>query len=266
MASETRPFDSEVDALLTAYDPPPATIVNPDGRSPFLLIGDHAGNRIPERLGDLGLSEADRVRHIAWDIGVAALGEALAKALDAPFVRQTYSRLVIDCNRAPDAHDAIASRSDGSDVPGNITATPAERAARVAEIHAPYHTAIAAEIARRDAAGVETILVALHSFTPVMGPAPRPWQIGVLHDRGDASFALACLDALRQRAKLTVGDNEPYRMDGIDYTIPRHAYPGRRRYVETEIRQDLLSGGEGIAQWTELLSECLETAYCARLA
>lgn len=236
-------------------------IVNPYGASQYLLIGDHAGNVVPRRLGTLGLDAAERERHIAWDIGIAALGETLSATLDAVFVRQTYSRLIVDCNRAPGAADAIAPVSDATIIPGNHDLDESARAARYAEVHEPYHAAIAAELARRDAAGTNTILVALHSFTPVYGTAPpRPWQVGILHDRGDTSFALACLDVLRSRGDLTVGDNEPYKMDGTDYTVPRHCYPAARPYVEFEVRQDLLAADGRPARWATILAETLAAA------
>jgi predicted N-formylglutamate amidohydrolase len=262
MASITRPSDGDATwSLLTADDPPPVRIVNPYGASPFLLIGDHAGNLIPRRLGTLGIDAAERVRHIAWDIGIAELGETLSAALDAVFVAQTYSRLVVDCNRAPGAGGAIAAVSDGTCIPANRDLDDAARAARYAEIHAPYHAAIDAELARRDAAGMPTIVVALHSFTPVYGgAAPRPWQIGILHDGGDNSFALACLAELRSRGDLVVGDNEPYKMDGIDYTVPRHCFPALRPYVEVEVRQDLLAAQGGPAVWTAILAQTLKAA------
>ena len=262
MASETRPFDGDATgSLLTRDDPPPVRIVNPSGTSSFLLIGDHAGNVVPQRLGTLGIDAAERERHIAWDIGIAALGERLSATLDAVFVRQTYSRLVVDCNRAPGAADAIATVSDATIIPANQNLDDAARAARYAEIHEPYHAAIEAELARRDAAGVATIVVALHSFTPVYGGAPpRPWQIGILHDRGDTSFARACLDVLRSRGDLTVGDNEPYKMDGTDYTVPRHCYPALRPYVEFEVRQDLLAADGGPKKWAAFLAETLAAA------
>lgn len=246
--------------LLTEDEPSPVRCVNPAGRSSFLLLGDHAGNRIPQRLGTLGLDVAERERHIAWDIGVAALGERLADALDAVFLGQTYSRLVIDCNRVPAAPDAMPAVSDGTTVPGNADLDDRARAARVAAIHAPYQAAIAAELARRDAAGLATILVALHSFTPRMRQVDRPWQIGILHDGGDAGFAHACLAALREDRRLTVGDNEPYTMDGTDYTIPRHAFAAGRRYVEIEVRQDLMSGAAGIAEWAGVVERMLRAA------
>src|ERR1700740_2657233 len=88
-------------SLLTSRDAQPVRITNPDGRSLFLLVGDHAGNLFPERLRGLGLDQTEHDRHIARDLGIAELGGSLATRLDATFVEQRYSRLVIDCNRSP---------------------------------------------------------------------------------------------------------------------------------------------------------------------
>lgn len=251
MAVDLRATSERGQTLLGREDPPAVAIFNPQGRSPFLLTGDHAGNAIPGRLGDLGIGADDRGRHIAWDIGVAALGRALATRLDAVFVAQTYSRLVIDCNRDPAAPDAVPAISDGTTIPGN--ADP-DRAARIAEIHAPYQAAVAAEIARRDA----TIVIALHSFTPVMAGIARPWSIGVLHDGHEDGFARRLLARLEARGDLTVGDNAPYRMDGTDHTVPRHAFAAGLAYAELELRQDLLAADpEG---WATLLAEELIAA------
>lgn len=246
--------------LLGANDPPPFTVTNPTGRSPFLLLGDHAGKRIPAALGDLGLPAAERERHIAWDIGIAALGALLATALDAVFVHQAYSRLVVDCNRGEGAWDAIAPASDGTAVPGNAVLDESARARRFAEIHEPYQQAIGQEIDRRLAAGQGTILVSLHSFTPVMHGSARPWQVGILHDRGDTRFAEAMLAVLREERDLTVGDNAPYRMALIDYTVPRHAYPRALPYAEIEVRQDLLADAAGCAAWSDRLARALVAA------
>ena len=245
--------------LLSVGDPPPFQIHNPDGASPFLLIGDHAGKVVPRKLGSLGVSEAELGRHIGWDIGIATLGEGLAARMDAVFVAQVYSRLVIDCNRSAAQADSIAEVSDGTAIPGNHALSDADRAARFAEIHEPYQAAIGAELARRDAAGMPTTLIALHSFTPSMRGDDRPWHIGILHDRGDTRYAQAFLAALRAEPDLVVGDNAPYRMDQIDYTIPRHAYPARP-YAEIEIRQDLLSTSEGCVRWADLLARILPAA------
>ncbi|MBJ6120192.1 N-formylglutamate amidohydrolase [Sphingomonas mollis] len=248
--------DSPNGPLLTPDDPPPVQVINPSGASRFLLLGDHAGNIVPAALRSLGVGPGELSRHIGWDIGIAGLGEALAAMLDATFIRQTYSRLVIDCNRDPGAIDAMPAVSDGTVVPANAALDPDDRAARVAAIHTPYQTAIAAELARRDAAGVTTELVSLHSFTPTMRGFARPWEIGVLHDRGNLSLAHRTLARLNAMSGLTVGDNEPYRMDSIDYTIPRHAGPDRP-YLELEIRQDLLATPAGIAEWADRIADLL---------
>jgi predicted N-formylglutamate amidohydrolase len=246
----------QTEPLLGQNDPEPVQIINPDGASDLLLIGDHAGKLVPSALGSLGISNRELARHIGWDIGIAALGQALAAALDAVFIRQTYSRLVIDCNRDPAQPDAMPVVSDGTRIPANEGLTAAARAARVAAIHEPYQAAIAAELARRDAAGRRTQLVSLHSFTPVMAGVARPWQVGVLHDKGELSLTHRTLERLRADPALTVGDNQPYSMDGIDHTVPRHAYPDRP-YVELEVRQDLIGDDAGVAAWAEQLAGVL---------
>jgi predicted N-formylglutamate amidohydrolase len=211
-------------------------------------------------MGSLGLAEAETRRHIAWDIGVCALGTMLATRLDATFIHQRYSRLVIDCNRRPGAPDSIPPVSDGTAIAPNAALGPAGAAARVAAIHTPYHEAIAAEIGRRSAAGQETILVSLHSFTPRMKGLDRPWQVGILHNAGDNRFARAMLAAFAADPALTVGDNEPYAMDVIDYTVPVHAYPRGLPYAEIEIRQDLLGDDAGVADWCGRVEQALNAA------
>jgi len=247
-------------SLLAAHDPPAVRVINPGGRSSFLLIGDHAGNAIPSALGSLGLGAADLSRHIAWDIGIAGLGERLADELDAVFIRQSYSRLVIDCNRDPGAAEAIPVVSDGTAIPGNDGLTDADRADRIAAIHAPYQAAIGDEIARRGREGRETLLVSLHSFTPSMAGIDRPWQIGILHDRGRTGLAAGMLRHLHGRGDLIVGDNQPYVMDATDHTVPRHAYPNALLYAEIEIRQDLLASPAQQEEWSHILAATLRAA------
>ena len=244
--------------LLGANDPPPVEIINPQGRSPFLLIGDHCGNRIPAPLGTLGLVAADQGRHIAWDIGTATLGEDLADKLDAVFLRQTYSRLVIDCNRDPHASDAIPEISDGTTIPGNQGLTTEHRAARIRAIHAPYQAAIGDEIVRRARTDAPTRLVSLHSFTPSMNGVVRPWQIGILHDGANDAMARRLLAWLRGQRRWNVGDNEPYVMDDTDHTVPRHAFAAGISYVEIELSQGELASQAGVRAWSAILSQGLE--------
>jgi predicted N-formylglutamate amidohydrolase len=246
--------------LLGPGEPAPCRMTNPAGQSSFLLIGDHAGNRVPRSLAQLGLDEAELARHIGLDIGVAQLGRQLGGLLDACFIEQSYSRLVVDCNRHADAADAMPALSDGTEVPGNRRLTTEGRAMRLAEIYQPYHAAISETLAQRDRDGRDSVLIALHSFTPVMAGVPRPWDVGVLYDGGETVFARAVLAALLEQPGLCVGDNEPYRMDATDYTVPRHAYPGSRRYVEIEVSQGRLAEDSGIAAMTKLLAQVLGRA------
>jgi len=236
--------------LLLSGDLPPVEIVNPEGKSRFLLIGDHAGNVVPTALGDLGVSADELARHIGWDIGVEALGRNLAARLDAVFVRQRYSRLVIDCNRDPASAAAIPAVSDRTSVPGNIGLGPGARDARITEIHEPYQQAIGAALGDR-------VLVSLHSFTPVLGEAERVWHLGVLHAGHNDGFARRLHDWLVEHSGRMVGDNEPYRMDTTDYTVPRHAFESGRPYVELEVRQDLLGDAAGVDAIAALLAEGL---------
>ena len=88
-------------------------------------------------------------------------------ALDAFAISQIYSRLVIDSNRDPSVESSIVTLSELTEIPGNRDLSPAERAARAREILEPYHQRIEAELDRRQAAGRPTVLIAMHSFTPV---------------------------------------------------------------------------------------------------
>ncbi|MBR7619179.1 N-formylglutamate amidohydrolase [Phenylobacterium sp. 20VBR1] len=235
-------------------------VTNAGGACPLLLIGDHAGRLIPPSLDDLGLTAADMDTHIAWDIGVAGLGEQLAARLDACFIRQTYSRLVVDCNRRPGAPEAMPEVSDGVSIPGNLALHPQAMAARRAEIYQPYQDAIAAELDRR--MGGPTILVSLHSFTPVMGGFVRPWRMGVLH-RHDSTFSSRVLALLQRELDEAAGDNEPYRMDETDNTVPLHADPRGLDYLELEVRQDLIAEAPGQDEVADILARILTEAVYA---
>jgi predicted N-formylglutamate amidohydrolase len=246
--------------LLGKDEPLPVNAVNEGASgSPFVLIGDHAGRRVPASLGDLGLPHEELARHIGWDIGVAELGGALAFLLDSPFISQVYSRLVIDCNRDPGRADSIVEVGDGTSVPGNAGLNAVARAERVAEIFTPYHAAIGRALDARE--GMPTAVVAVHSFTPVFGGYTRPWRFGVLH-RGDSPLSAAMLSVLREaEGEAVVGDNEPYAMDTVDYSIPHHCDARGLDYLELEVRQDLIAKPED----AEAMAEYLAPMFVAAL-
>jgi predicted N-formylglutamate amidohydrolase len=254
-------MSQEPESLLAASEPAPVTAHNASGKSPFLLVADHAGNVIPRALGRLGITEAELARHIAWDIGIAGLGRFLADALDAPFIRQNYSRLVIDCNRPPGSPTSIADISEHTPIPGNLGLSDTDRKARAREIFWPYHERIEAELDRRRQAGRPVVLISLHSFTPVFKGVARPWHAAVLYNR-DPRLAHRLKALLNAEKEFTVGENAPYAVtDATDYTIPVHAERRRLDHVLIEIRQDLIAEESGQRAWSARLARLLPQAY-----
>ncbi len=250
--------------LLEADEAEPVRILRPEGAAGFLLAADHAGRLIPRALGTLGVDEAERQRHIAWDIGIAGVTERLAGLLDATAVLQNYSRLVIDCNRAPDHPTSIPALSEATAIPGNEGLSAADRATRKRAIFDPYHAAIAELIDARRAAGRRTVLVAMHSFTPVFKGVARHVDVGVLYHHA-TPFSRMMLEVLRAEGDLAVGDNEPYAItDTSDYTVPVHGEGNGLDHVEIEIRQDLIADAAGQTAWASRMARLL-TAAAARL-
>jgi predicted N-formylglutamate amidohydrolase len=246
--------------LLEPDEPGPVRVLCEDGQSDFVLMADHAGKRIPRRLGGLGVAAEELERHIAWDIGIAGVTEHLAAALDAAAVLQTWSRLVIDCNRDPSWASAIPAVSEFTEIPGNANLTGADRAARIAEIFRPYHDRIAALLDARAASGQRTVLVAMHSFTPVFKGEQRAVEVGVLFYRR-TRLAEVMLDLLREEGDLTVGENAPYAITAdSDYSIPFHGERRGLEHVEIEIRQDLIETPAGQAAWVERFARLLTAA------
>jgi predicted N-formylglutamate amidohydrolase len=247
--------------LLSPDELPACATLGQPNDSPFLLVCDHAGNRIPHRLGTLGVPDSERQRHIAWDIGAAGVVRAMAKRLGAFAILQTYSRLVIDCNRSPGIETSIAAISEDTEIPGNLNLSAMDRERREAEIFRPYHDRIAAELDRRQAAHIPTVIVAMHSFTPVYRGVARPWHVGLLYNR-DARLAKPLMALLEQEGGLVVGDNQPYAVsDESDYTIPVH---GERRglpHGEIEIRQDLIADEVGQSVWAERIARLLTLSW-----
>jgi predicted N-formylglutamate amidohydrolase len=245
--------------LFAPGEPEVTSTQRPAGRSPFVLACDHAGNRIPQRLGTLGLEPHHLERHIAYDIGALGVAERLGELLDAPLVAQHYSRLVIDSNRQPQAHDSVPTVSEDTEIPGNAHVPPFARRARIDEIFTPYHDGLRRLLDAREAAGRASVLVTVHSFTPVFKGVARPWHIGVLYNRDPRLGHI--LHELLQNEDLCVGDNEPYYVsDATDYTIPTHGEARGIPHVEIEIRQDQITEARGQALWAGRLARWLTRA------
>jgi predicted N-formylglutamate amidohydrolase len=246
--------------LLAPDEPSPVRVLRENGRSELFLTADHAGQTIPRGLRRLGLPDRELERHIAWDIGIAGVTERLSAALDATAVLQTYSRLVIDCNRDPTVPSSIPEVSETTEIPGNRGLSDRQRNERRQAIFVPYHARIRVLLDVRQAAGLRTVFVAMHSFTPVFKGESRAMQVGVLYNR-DVRLAAIMLDLLRAEGDLTVGDNAPYAVsDSTDYGVPMHAERRGLAHVEIEIRQDLIADEAGQIAWAARFERLLSAA------
>ncbi|MDR3376025.1 MAG: N-formylglutamate amidohydrolase [Ancalomicrobiaceae bacterium] len=224
--------------------------------SGLVIVADHASNALPAEYGTLGLAAEDLGRHIAYDIGVEPLAEALAARIGCPAVLAGFSRLLIDANRGDDDPTLIMRLSDGAVVPGNAAVDPSERRRRIARFWRPYSDAIGAAVDAGFAAGRPPILVSVHSFTPVWRGRPRPWHCGILWDQ-DPRLAVALIDRLRADPALVVGDNEPYDGALRGDTMFRHGTSRGLAHAIIEVRQDLIAEATGVAQWAARLAPML---------
>jgi predicted N-formylglutamate amidohydrolase len=230
-----------------------ARVTNREGRSPSVIVCDHASNVIPQEYGTLGLDAAELKRHIAWDPGALPVAERMAAALDAVLVQSCVSRLIIDCNRPLDAPDLIPAVSEATEIPGNRNLDGAERAKRIALAHAPFHEAIDGVVCERLKAGRQTLIVSIHSFTPVYKKVRRPWHIGIIHD-DDRRLAGPLIDALNAM-NVVVGVNEPYSpADRVYYTLERHARSRGLPCAMIEIRNDEIANVEQQKEWAGRLA------------
>jgi predicted N-formylglutamate amidohydrolase len=252
--------------ILLADDEAPAVEIR-DGAGPFVVVCEHASNRLPRMLGTLGLDPAQLERHIAWDPGAEELAAGLAQRFDGTLVLQRYSRLAIDCNRDPALPDAIAAFSEDTAIPGNFGLTEEARKSRIKALWEPFHAALDRLFEKRRLARKATGLVTVHSFTPVYRGVSRPWHVGII-STNERRFAEAMIGALRRDSGLVVGDNQPYSSkDHVDYTIRRHGRDRGLPHVMIEVRNDLLRAAKDIAAWTERLGGAvLESAGAIGLA
>ena len=256
LSSTSEEEENGLPVLRAPDEPAPCEVVNEAGRAPVLLVCDHASNFIPRSLDNLGLSEAELQRHIAWDIGIAEVTRGLAERLDAPALLSHFSRLVIDPNRSLETESSIPVESDGVAIPGNQGLSARERQARVAQFFRPYQQTIGRYLDRMSAEGPGPAMISMHSFTPVINGRERPWKIGVLWNR-DPRIPMPVMNELAARG-IPYGDNEPYSgRDYHGYTIHQQAEPRGIPNILLEVRQDLIDTRAGAAEWVEILADLL---------
>ncbi len=227
--------------ILTSVDGETVAVENASAGGAILLVCEHASAHLPAAVGTLGLSSEALSSHIAWDPGALALCRLLSAKLDATIIHQRFSRLVYDCNRPPESPAAMPEKSEIYEIPGNKDLSVAERYARTAAIYVPFHDRISAELARRTAGERGSVLVTVHSFTPVYFGKPRAVEIGILHDT-DSRLADAILEGAAKTGRFRVERNSPYGPeDGVTHTLRLHALPAGHANVMIEVRNDLIA-------------------------
>ena len=236
---------------LTPYAP---VIETAEGRSRIVLVCEHASNHIPGPWGDLGLTPAQRLAHIAWDPGALGLARGLSRRLNAVLIHAPVSRLIYDCNRAPDRPGAMPARSELHDIPGNANISPAQRLARTQAVYQPFHNAAHDLITDRIALGLAPVVVTIHSFTPVYFGKPRSVEFGIIHD-ADPTYAHAILAAT---TGLNAQLNQPYSAaDDVTHTLRMLATPYGLPNAMLEIRNDLIATPEAEQAMAETLAPIL---------
>ncbi len=232
-------------------------IENEAAQGRVVLVCEHASKVIPAAWGDLGLEPAARAAHIAWDPGALAVARGLAARLKAVLIHAPVSRLVYDCNRAPDMAGAMPAQSEVFAIPGNAAITPQDRLARVEAIYLPWVEGLHGLIARRIALGLRPVVVTVHSFTPVYNGKQRRVEFGVIHD-ADAHFAVAVQSAATRLTRLNTQLNAPYSAaDDVTHTLRLQATPYGLPNVMLEIRNDLIATAAQQAAMADQLAQVL---------
>lgn len=229
-----------VQELLTREEGSPVAVEGLGSPGPYVFVCEHASNRLPARLGNLGLDEDALMSHIAWDPGALAVARIMAKNLNSVLVHQRFSRLVYDCNRPPEARDAMPTVSEIYSIPGNENLSQADRDLRTNALYIPFRKQVADVLAERRSRGQPSILVTIHSFTPVYKGKHRAIEIGLLHD-DDNRLADRMLQVAMNSGLYVVQRNEPYGpKDGVTHTLKEHGLANALLNVMIEVRNDLI--------------------------
>jgi len=243
--------------LIGPGDSPPFISYNDHGKSPVLLVADHASPYFPAAINQLGLADWVLERHVAWDIGSDKLARFLADELDAQAVLAGFSRLIVDPNRQPDDSSAFPEISDGIAIPGNIGLGEEQKALRIQSFFKPYHDKISSRLEEFSENGVVPAIISVHTCSPVFDRVVRPWHIGIMWDK-DPRIPVPLMRRLEQMEGICIGDNEPYSgRHPNDFTIDYHAEPAGLPHVGIEVRQDLVSSEDGARIWAGILAEGL---------
>lgn len=234
------------------------SVLNPGGRSPGLLVCEHASNYIPEEFQGLGVSPIHADKHWFYDIGTENVTRQLSADLDATAILATHSRLVVDLNRPVDHPTTFAQSGEGTPIPGNEHLDLPARKKRLDLYYHPFHRKVSQTIDSHLARGFFPVLLSIHSFTPVFYGISRPWEIGILWLQ-DADLPSRLIEMFTKMG-FAVGDNEPY--DGRLFpgtTVNRHGDARGLPNALIEIRNDLIDTPDKARDLAKKISPNLKT-------
>ncbi len=240
------------------YDSP--VYLNDQAESRILLVCEHASNYIPEQFNGLGLSAENQLSHAAWDPGAFAVANAMSQQLDAELIACSVSRLLYDCNRPPDATDAMPTNNAAFEIPGNADLDSDARDQRIHNFYNPFYDLLSKTIS---AAPNKPVLVTIHSFTPVYMGQRREIDLGILHD-SDSRLADQMLKLANNHTPLRVVRNQPYSAkDGVTHTLKEHGITNGLLNVMLEIRNDLIVTEQQQKELANMLAQLLKSSLSA---
>lgn len=234
---------------------------NLDKDSNFIIICDHASNKIPSKFNNLGLSQDILNTHIAYDIGSKEVAIKLSNILDCPLVMTDYSRLLIDPNRGIDDPTLIMKISDNIKIKGNLKIKnfheSDDKNDRIKNFYDLYHNKISELINSLEKNNKIPSIISIHSFTPFWKNRKRNIDIGVLWDNDDRLPKIFFDYFKKSHKNLIIGDNKPYSGRLKNDTLYRHATIRGISNILIEIRQDLITEKKGQKFFANLISKPL---------
>ncbi|MEM7209163.1 MAG: N-formylglutamate amidohydrolase [Pseudomonadota bacterium] len=231
--------------------------INEGASAPLLLVCEHASPNIPKRYQSLGVDDEVLSSHVAFDIGAAELAKQLSARLDARLVVGEVSRLVYDCNRPPEAPDAVPEKCEVFEIPGNRNLNPRQLEDRHAQVYLPFESVVRQQL---DELGQLATFITIHSFTPIYYGKRRDLDFGFLCST-DERLSLRLLQIMRDRTEYRCAINEPYGPDdGVAHTLDVHA--NKRGLLNTmiEVNNDLLRSSDDQIAMADLLAPLINEA------
>jgi predicted N-formylglutamate amidohydrolase len=229
----------------------------PSPETELVITCEHAGNELPPDI-DLGEQEKEWLEeHWGWDIGAERVVRRMVQREPSVAVLSRYSRLLCDVNRRLERWDLVRPHVQGEPVEFNDGLSESDIEERIARYHAPYHEATDNCLADVADLNPDFFLLSVHTFTPELNGEVRDMEIGLLFDYDQEHYIDEIHDEVAAE-DFEVARNEPYSgKEGFIYSVERHGVNHDVRFLEIEIRNDLVDHAEGARDVADRLSDAL---------